>query len=55
MIKRITNEINYGSAEEPPEGEEIIKRKDRIFASAAAWHGNYAASESRRTDFDPVV
>lgn len=38
MIKRITNEINYASAEEPPEGEEIVKKhKDRISGSAAAW------------------
>lgn len=55
MIKRITNEINYGSTEEPPESEEIIKHKDRISGSAAAWHGNYAASKPRRMDFDPIV
>lgn len=56
MIKRITNEINYASAEEPPESEEIIKkRKDSISGTAAAWQGNDAASELRRTDFDPIV
>lgn len=52
MIKRITNEINYESTEEPPESEEIIKKhKDRI----SSRKGNYAASELRRTDFDPIV
>lgn len=52
MIKRITNEINYESAEEPPESEEIIKKhEDRI----SGWKGNYAASGLRRADFDPLL
>lgn len=55
MIKRITNEIKE-CTQEPPEIEEIIKEhKDRISGGAAAWHGNYAASELRRMDFDPIV
>lgn len=55
MIKRITKEINCGSAEESPENGEIIKHKERLSGTTAAWRGNYAASERRRTDFDPIV